>query len=205
MDGFEGTNGIVKSLVSAGIGEVVSLVEQLLAQVVPVDDEFDASKGQIPSWVKPRERKLLQSSGVSPDAVVALDGSGNYGTIMDAVLAAPDYSMKRFVIYIKKGVYVENVEIKKKKWNIMMVGDGMDATVISGNRSYIDGWTTFRSSTFGKFPIAHHSHSHATHLFFFHSYFSFSLSLIFTVHTLNKSLLIKILNFLPFFISIYVN
>lgn len=69
---------------------------------------------------------------------------------MDAVLAAPDYSMKRYVIYIKRGVYKENVEIKKKKWNLMMVGDGMDATIISGNRSFVDGWTTFRSATFGK-------------------------------------------------------
>ena len=32
----------------------------------------------------------------------------------------------------------------------MMIGDGMDATVISGNRSYVDGWTTFRSATFGR-------------------------------------------------------
>ncbi|KAF2285108.1 hypothetical protein GH714_037916 [Hevea brasiliensis] len=30
----------------------------------------------------------------------------------------------------------------------MMVGDGMGVTVISGNRSVIDGWTTFRSATF---------------------------------------------------------
>ncbi|KAF2304231.1 hypothetical protein GH714_028757 [Hevea brasiliensis] len=27
-------------------------------------------------------------------------------------------------------------------------GDGMGATVISGNRNFIDGWTTFRSATF---------------------------------------------------------
>lgn len=182
MEGFEGTNGIVKSLVSAGIGEVVSLVEQLLAQVVPVNDEFEASQEQFPSWIKPRERKLLQSIGVTPDVVVALDGSGNYARIMDAVLAAPDYSMKRFVIYIKKGVYFENVEIKKKKWNIMMIGDGMGATVISGNRSFIDGWTTFRSSTFGKFAIDHHSHSHATLFFFFIFLF---LLLILTVHSID--------------------
>ncbi|KAK4793584.1 hypothetical protein SAY86_024019 [Trapa natans] len=32
----------------------------------------------------------------------------------------------------------------------MMVGDGMDVTVISGNRSFIGGWTTFRSATFGE-------------------------------------------------------
>ncbi|KAK8654764.1 hypothetical protein V6N13_107364 [Hibiscus sabdariffa] len=68
---------------------------------------------------------------------------------MDGVAMTPDESLSRNVIYIKKGVYKENVEIKKKKWNIMMIGDGMDVTVISGNRSFVDGWTTFRSATFG--------------------------------------------------------
>ncbi|XP_027331367.1 pectinesterase/pectinesterase inhibitor PPE8B-like [Abrus precatorius] len=148
MEGFEGTNSVVKGLISTGLGQVMTLVKQLLTQVVPVKDELGSGKGKFPSWVKPRERKLVQANGVAADAVVAADGTGNYATIMDAVAAAPDYSMKRFVIYVKKGVYVENVEIKKKKWNIMMVGDGMDATVISGNRSFIDGWTTFRSPTF---------------------------------------------------------
>lgn len=148
MEGFEGTNGIVKGLVSGGVGQVMTMVEQLLGQVLPIQDQLGESKGSFPSWVRPNDRKLLQARGVVPDAVVAADGSGNYATIMDAVLAAPDYSMKRFVIYVKKGVYVENVEIKKKKWNIMLVGDGMDATIISGSRNYIDGWTTFRSATF---------------------------------------------------------
>ncbi|KAB1203939.1 Pectinesterase/pectinesterase inhibitor PPE8B [Morella rubra] len=30
----------------------------------------------------------------------------------------------------------------------MMIGDGMNATVISGNRSFVDGWTTFHTATF---------------------------------------------------------
>ncbi|KAK7265499.1 hypothetical protein RJT34_33119 [Clitoria ternatea] len=148
MEGFEGTNSIVKGLVSSGLGQVVSLVKRLLTQVVvPAKDEL-GNKGKFPSWVKPKDRKLLQANGVVADVVVAADGSGKYAKIMDAVVAAPDYSMKRYVIYVKKGVYVENVEIKKKKWNIMLVGDGMDATVISGSRSFVDGWTTFRSPTF---------------------------------------------------------
>ncbi|KAK4396789.1 Pectinesterase/pectinesterase inhibitor PPE8B [Sesamum angolense] len=87
-------------------------------------------------------------SGVVADAVVAADGTGNFTSIEEAVHAAPDYSSRRYVIYIKKGVYKEYVEISKKKWNIMMIGDGMDATVISGNRNYADGWTTYRTATF---------------------------------------------------------
>ncbi|XP_057433772.1 pectinesterase/pectinesterase inhibitor PPE8B-like [Lotus japonicus] len=151
MDGFEGTNGMVKGLVSVGLGQMMSLLKQLLTQVNPGSNHFSATEGQgqFPPWVKPGDRKLLQAeNGDRVDAVVAADGSGNYTTVKDAVLAAPDHSLKRFVIYIKRGVYHENVEIKKKKWNLMMIGDGINATVISGNRSFVGGSTTFRSATF---------------------------------------------------------
>ncbi|KAM1178871.1 hypothetical protein ACFX13_018432 [Malus domestica] len=146
-DGFEGTNSIVKGLVSTGLNQVTSLVQGLLTQVHPNTDHHGPN-GEIPSWVKTEDRKLLQAGGVNVDAVVAQDGTGNFTNVMDAVLAAPDESMTRYVIYIKKGTYKENVEIKKKKWNLMMIGDGMDATIISGNRNFVDGWTTFRSATF---------------------------------------------------------
>lgn len=151
-DGFDGTSSIVKSLVSSGLSQVTSQVQSLLTQVHPVKSYEPSStqKSHFPSWVKSKDRKLIQTNGVSADVVVAADGTGNFTNVMDAVLAAPDYSMKRYVIYIKRGVYKENVEIKKKKWNLMMIGDGMGATTISGNRSFVDGWTTFRSATFGK-------------------------------------------------------
>lgn len=152
MDGFDGTNGVVKGLVSTGLDQVMSLLQQLLTQVNPVSYQFPFSStdGQFPSWVKPGDRKLLQSNGVVVDAVVSADGTGDFTKIKDAVLAAPNYSMKRYVIFVKRGVYHENVEIKKKKWNLMMIGEGMNVTVITGNRSFVDGWTTFRSATFGK-------------------------------------------------------
>ncbi|KAE8665301.1 putative pectinesterase/pectinesterase inhibitor 44 [Hibiscus syriacus] len=160
MEGFDGTNGIAKTVVSVGLNQVTSLVTNLLTMVnpgPPSSMSFAATKGgrksvksnKFPTWFKTEDRKLLQSAnGVTADAVVAADGTGNFATIMEAVTAAPDYSMNRYVIYVKKGLYKENVEIKKKKWNIVMIGDGMDVTVISGNRSFIDGWTTFRSATF---------------------------------------------------------
>ncbi|KAI4335143.1 hypothetical protein L6164_013816 [Bauhinia variegata] len=147
-EGFEDSDSIVQTLISGGLSQMTSLIQELLTQVHPGSDTFPKQNGQFPSWVKPGDRKLLQANGVPVDVVVAADGTGNFTKVMDAVLAAPNYSMKRYVIYIKRGIYRENVEIKKKKWNLMMIGDGMDATVISGNRSYIDGWTTFRSATF---------------------------------------------------------
>ncbi|PIN02145.1 Pectinesterase [Handroanthus impetiginosus] len=98
--------------------------------------------------------KLLQtsnSSNIKADVVVAKDGSGKYETIGDALKDVPDKSKKRFVIYVKMGVYFENVRIEKSKWNVMMVGDGKDATIVSGSLNNVDGTPTFQSATFAAF------------------------------------------------------
>ncbi|KAH0652524.1 hypothetical protein KY289_030202 [Solanum tuberosum] len=176
-EGFDGTNGLVKNLVAGSLNQVSSLVRDILLMVRPVPkknvfaSEANARRGKpwqfsrerkltskeednnsFPSWIKRKDRRLLQASsptkGVVTDVVVALDGTGNFTRIKDAIDAAPQLSTKRFVIYIKKGIYKEYVEISKKKWNIMMIGDGIDVTIISGNRNFIDGWTTYRSATF---------------------------------------------------------
>lgn len=158
IEGLEGS--IVKGLVSSGLDHVMSLVANLLGEVVSGnDDQLTTNKDRFPSWIRDEDTKLLQANGVTADAVVAADGSGDYTKVMDAVSAAPESSMKRYVIYVKKGVYVENVEIKKKKWNIMLIGEGMDATIISGSRNYVDGSTTFRSATFGKNDYIHTPYS----------------------------------------------
>ncbi|KAL9429314.1 hypothetical protein AB3S75_031183 [Citrus x aurantiifolia] len=58
------------------------------------------SSGQFPYWFKREDGKLLLVNEVQADVVVVADGTGNFTKIMDAVLAAEDYSLKRFVIYI---------------------------------------------------------------------------------------------------------
>ncbi|XP_057966040.1 pectinesterase/pectinesterase inhibitor PPE8B-like isoform X2 [Malania oleifera] len=176
MEGFEGTNSLVKAAVAGGLDQITSLVRDVLAMLHPParggggkghdqrgrkrklmmikgnDNTQGLGHGSaFPHWIRSKDRKLLQATGtpsMAADVVVAADGSGNYTRVMDAVLEAPDYSSGRYIIYIKRGVYHENVEIKKKKWNLVMIGDGMDLTIITGNRSFVDGWTTFRSATF---------------------------------------------------------
>ncbi|KAJ9708479.1 hypothetical protein PVL29_000489 [Vitis rotundifolia] len=105
-----------------------------------------------PTWVSAADRKLLQSSGAASraDIVVAHDGSGTYKTISEAVAASVKLrsGTKRFVIHVKAGVYRENVEIKRKMKNIMIIGDGKDATIVTGKKNVQDGSTTFSSATF---------------------------------------------------------
>nr|KJB49891.1 hypothetical protein B456_008G143800 [Gossypium raimondii] len=103
-------------------------------------------------------RKLLQTNNtdeevlVSDIVTVSQDGSGNFTTINDAISAAPNNTNGAngyFVIYITAGVYQEYVSIAKNKKYLMMIGDGINQTIITGNRSVVDGWTTFNSATFG--------------------------------------------------------
>ncbi|KAJ0983314.1 hypothetical protein J5N97_011569 [Dioscorea zingiberensis] len=74
-------------------------------------------------------------------------GVGSSKTVQEAVDSAPDRSTRRYVIYVKKGVYKEIVSIGKTKKNVMIVGDGMTATVITGSLNFVDGTTTFNSAT----------------------------------------------------------
>ncbi|XP_076921679.1 pectinesterase-like [Bidens hawaiensis] len=105
-----------------------------------------------PKWLSKSDRKLLAtpSGATSADIVVAQDGSGNYKTISEAIAAVPKLrkGYSRFVIHVKAGVYKENVDIKKTIRNLMVVGDGMGSTIVTGNKNAQDGSTTFRSATF---------------------------------------------------------
>lgn len=82
--------------------------------------------------------------------------SDNFTTITEAVAAAPNHTLPEggyFVIYAREGLYEEYIVISNKKRNIMLIGDGINKTIISGNHSFIDGWTTYNSSTFGKYFV----------------------------------------------------
>ncbi|XP_027335386.1 pectinesterase 2-like [Abrus precatorius] len=126
-------------------------VTMLLSNVLALNkveyQEPKTYKDGFPTWVKPGDRKLLQTSSPSSqaNAVVAKDGSGHFTTINAAINAAPKSNSGRYVIYVKAGEYNEQVEIKSN--NIMLMGDGIGKTIITGSSSVGGGSTTFRSAT----------------------------------------------------------
>ncbi|CAO2143844.1 unnamed protein product [Urochloa humidicola] len=90
---------------------------------------------------------------VSVNAVLTVDqsGAGNFTTVGDAVAAAPrnlDGSSGYYLIYVLAGVYEEYVTVPKHSKYIMMVGDGIGQTVVTGNLSVADNLTTFHTATF---------------------------------------------------------
>ncbi|KAL3744603.1 hypothetical protein ACJRO7_013813 [Eucalyptus globulus] len=169
LDGFshDSANKKVREALLGGQMHVFHLCSHALAMVKNITDA-DAANRRLPSsnrrlkeeikeegqepiqwpqWLSAGDRRLLQSTTVTPDVTVAADGSGDYRTVSEAVEAAPERSERRYVIKIKAGVYRENVEVTSRKTNLMFVGDGRTTTIITGSRNVVDGSTTFNSAT----------------------------------------------------------
>ncbi|KAG6758686.1 hypothetical protein POTOM_039045 [Populus tomentosa] len=102
------------------------------------------------------ERILSDDAGndgilLNDTVIVSPYGSDNFTTIGDAIAFAPNNSKPEdgyFVIFVREGIYEEYAVVPKNKKNIVLIGEGINRTVITGNHSVIDGWTTFNSSTF---------------------------------------------------------
>ncbi|KAA8545199.1 hypothetical protein F0562_019912 [Nyssa sinensis] len=160
LEGFEGTDRRVENFIKGSLAQVTQLINNVLNMYsqlhsLPIKPPQDGTNStldkamEFPKWMTEGDKELLLSgpNRVHIDAIVALDGSGHYRSITQAIYESPNYSNRRYIIYVKKGVYRENIDLKKKKSNIMLVGDGIGATVVSGNRNFMQGWTTFRTAT----------------------------------------------------------
>ncbi|XP_076953858.1 putative pectinesterase/pectinesterase inhibitor 59 [Bidens hawaiensis] len=106
-----------------------------------------------PTWVTRRDRRLLTT--VSFQSLANVTVSQAPGSRFPTIQSALDYAgsvdrqNQRFIIYIKGGVYNENIDIVNGLNNIMFVGDGIRYTIITANRSASGGYTTYGSATVG--------------------------------------------------------
>jgi len=73
-----------------------------------------------------------QDAKYPKDITVALDGSGNYKTIQEAVNSVRDFG-QYVTIHIKKGTYHEKLVIPTWKTKITLLGEDKDNTIITGN------------------------------------------------------------------------
>ncbi|KAK9096485.1 hypothetical protein Sjap_021982 [Stephania japonica] len=134
------------------VTNIVGLVDKF--SVIPMQHRklLSSDGGDYPDWVNERDmRRLLDqnaSAVMKADLTVAQDGTGTHTTIQDAVNAVTKKKQTRTVIYVKAGVYFENVIVAKEHWNIVMYGDGSTNTTVSGSLNYADGASTFKCGTF---------------------------------------------------------
>ncbi|MCL7029012.1 hypothetical protein MKW94_030247 [Papaver nudicaule] len=163
LEGLESASGPLKPVLVNSITATYKHVSNCLSILSKPDGKTKAQAQAhektnnrrllgFPTWMSAKSRRILEDSDDEYDPsdilTVALDGSGNFSTINDAIEFAPSDSFDRTIIYVKEGIYHENVYIPKDKTNLVFLGDGSDVTVISGKRSVAGGYTTFRSATF---------------------------------------------------------
>lgn len=122
-------------------------VQHRRRKLLTLDEDF-------PVWVSRQERRLLDAAPgpdvVRADIIVSKDGNGTVKTIAEAIDMVQENSDLRTIIYIREGRYEEkNLKIDRKKINVMILGDGMGKTIISGGRSVVaDNITTFHTASF---------------------------------------------------------
>ncbi len=74
----------------------------------------------------------LSAQSVTPDIIVAPDGSGDFTKIQAAINAAPDFSVEPTIIYLKRGVYdTEKLLVPANKTNLVFIGESREETIIS--------------------------------------------------------------------------
>ncbi|CAN0855698.1 Probable pectinesterase/pectinesterase inhibitor 21 [Linum grandiflorum] len=111
----------------------------------------NSSSSELPGWVTPTQRRLLQATPatVKADIVVAQDGSGQFKTVGDAVASIEPDHKGPLVMHVKAGVYDEQVLIPEWAANLMMIGDGPTKTKITGKKNFKEGTATVDTATFG--------------------------------------------------------
>nr|DAD32969.1 TPA_asm: hypothetical protein HUJ06_011820 [Nelumbo nucifera] len=141
-------------------GNALTIVTELSAILKALNIRFDTNINSrrrlldaqgYPTWFTLKDRKLLALQGngqLTPNAVVAKDGSGQYKTIAEAIAACPKNSVSRYVIYVKAGTYDEYIIVTKGQNNIFMYGDGPTSTIVTGKKSNAAGISTFQTASF---------------------------------------------------------
>ena len=64
------------------------------------------------------------------DFIVAMDGTGQYLTIQEAINAVPDYRKKETTIFIRNGIYKEKLILPESKSLVTFIGENVDSTII---------------------------------------------------------------------------
>ncbi|XP_073011283.1 pectinesterase 3-like [Typha latifolia] len=155
LDGFEGTTESIREKLEAAMVNSTQFTSNSLAIATKVLGAFEKFTSRF-------HRKLLATTGnhrfprallqdlsrLKPNVTVAQDGTGQVKTISEAIAMIPKKSKDPFVIYVKEGVYRENVFIDKNRWNVIAVGDGMYKTIVDGKLNFVDGTPTFSTATF---------------------------------------------------------
>jgi pectinesterase len=67
----------------------------------------------------------------NPDLTVAQDGTGDFKTVQEAIMAVPDFRNSPTVISIKAGIYKEKIILPSSKTHVWLIGEDAATTVLT--------------------------------------------------------------------------
>lgn len=76
-------------------------------------------------------KSFATDSNRKPDVIVATDGSGDVKTVKEAMTRVPENNRKRFVIFIKRGIYNEDINIAETKPYVTFRGEHAKETKLT--------------------------------------------------------------------------
>lgn len=86
------------------------------------------------------------------EMTVAIDGSGDFTSIQEAINATKCFPHERITIHVKNGVYREKVEVYSWNTRISLIGESRQGTVITYD-DYFDKIDKGRNSTFHTYTL----------------------------------------------------
>ncbi|KAL1536280.1 Condensin-2 complex subunit H2 [Salvia divinorum] len=159
VDAFENTTGdtgekmkklleTATELTSNGLAMVTELATVINSfNLGSLGDMFGGIRRLLTAAEEENRRVAQEINTLTPDIVVAQDGSGQFETITEAIAAVKSDAQNSTVIHVKAGVYNEYVSIPKGKNKVVMIGDGPETTKVTGNKSIAGGVPTFYTAT----------------------------------------------------------
>ena len=87
-------------------------------------------------------------SNIKTDLTVEANGKGDVKTVSEAIAKVPENNKTRFVIFIKQGVYKEQIRIPANKPYISIIGESAENTKLTFNLTNKDTGSTSASYSF---------------------------------------------------------
>jgi len=111
------------------------------------------------AWYTTEPRKVLERFSVwkkenkieSPKSAsritVALDGSGDFVSLQEAINQCQSFPYEKITIFIKNGIYKEKIKIHEWNANLQLIGESKEETIVTFD-DYFDKIDLGRNSTF---------------------------------------------------------
>lgn len=98
-------------------------------------DEPEEVLKKYPKWVKKFDIGAANTDKIKKEIknyfVVALDGSGDYTSIQEAINNCSSFPYQRITIFIKNGLYREKVKVHEWNTRLTLLGESKEKTIIS--------------------------------------------------------------------------